>query len=74
MINPTREHSPFFTKLLFKVGAQVCHATLQQKVEVGPTLFFDKLSPDKDRQSEKNSRGVSFADQFCLLSIRTGLT
>ena len=28
-------------KLLSKVGAQLCHATLQQKVEVGSTLFFE---------------------------------
>ena len=36
------EHLQLFdAKLLFKVGAQLCQATLQWKVEVGSTLFFE---------------------------------
>jgi hypothetical protein len=50
----------FYAKLLFKVGAQLCHATLQQKVEVGSTLFFEQLFPDKDGRSEKK-----VGRQFC---------
>jgi hypothetical protein len=61
----------FDAKLLFKVGAQLWHATLQQKVEVGSTLFFEYFFPDKDGRSEKKL-GVSFATRF-LLSIRMGL-
>lgn len=41
MINRTQIHELFVAKLLFKVGAQLFHATLQQKVEVGSTLFFE---------------------------------
>jgi hypothetical protein len=36
-----RKHMQLFVaKLRDKVGPQLCHATLQQKVEVGSTLFF----------------------------------
>ncbi len=40
MINWTQIHELFVAKLLCKVGAQLCHAFLQQKVEVGSTLVF----------------------------------
>ena len=41
MINRTQIPQLFVAKLLFKVGAQLFHATLQQKLEVGSTLFFE---------------------------------
>ena len=62
MINRTQIHELFVAKLLFKVGAQLFHATLQQKLRLlGQLCFTRNFFPIRTDGPEKKLGG-----QFCI--------